>query len=57
MFAELTPADQAAVEALPPDRRCWSSGAGRTRGSRFLLDTDEVTTAGRHPTATSSSTT
>ncbi len=45
---ELTPADAAAIEALPPESALLVVQRGPSAGSRFLLDTDEVT-AGRHP--------
>jgi pSer/pThr/pTyr-binding forkhead associated (FHA) protein len=44
----LTPADQAAVDALPPGSALLVVRRGPNSGSRFLLDSD-VTTAGRHP--------
>lgn len=45
---ELTPADLAAVEALPPGSALLVVRRGPNAGSRFLLDAD-ATTAGRHP--------
>jgi pSer/pThr/pTyr-binding forkhead associated (FHA) protein len=44
----LTPEEQAAVEALPGGSALLVVQRGPSAGSRFLLDTDEVT-AGRHP--------
>jgi pSer/pThr/pTyr-binding forkhead associated (FHA) protein len=44
----LSPGDQAAVDALPPDSALLIVQRGPQSGSRFLLDAD-VTTAGRHP--------
>ena len=44
----LSPADQAAVEALPSGSALLVVRRGPNSGSRFLLD-GEVTTAGRHP--------
>ena len=44
----LSPADQAAVDALPPGSALLVVRRGPNSGSRFLLDAD-VTTAGRHP--------
>ena len=44
----LSPADQAAVEALPAGSALLVVRRGPSAGSRFLLD-GEVTTAGRHP--------
>jgi pSer/pThr/pTyr-binding forkhead associated (FHA) protein len=44
----LSPADQAAVEALPPGSALLIVQRGPDSGSRFLLDKD-MTTAGRHP--------
>jgi hypothetical protein len=46
----LSPADQAAVDALPPDSALLIVQRGPDSGSRFLLDKD-VTTAGRHPSS------
>ena len=46
----LSPADQAAVEALPPGSALLVVRRGPNSGSRFLLDSD-VTTAGRHPSS------
>ena len=46
--AALTPADQAAVDALAPGSALLVVQRGPNSGSRFLLDED-VTTAGRHP--------
>jgi pSer/pThr/pTyr-binding forkhead associated (FHA) protein len=45
---ELTAADAAAIEALPPESALLVVQRGPSAGSRFLLDTEEVT-AGRHP--------
>jgi pSer/pThr/pTyr-binding forkhead associated (FHA) protein len=44
----LSPGDQAAVDALPPESALLIVQRGPQSGSRFLLDAD-VTTAGRHP--------
>ncbi len=44
----LTPADEAAVDQLPPGCALLVVRRGPNSGSRFLLDRD-VTTAGRHP--------
>ncbi|MGH3326878.1 MAG: FHA domain-containing protein [Streptomycetales bacterium] len=46
--AELSAADQAAVDALPPGSALLVVQRGPNSGSRFLLDA-EVTSAGRHP--------
>ena len=46
----LSPADQAAVDALPPGSALLVVRRGPNSGSRFLLDSD-VTTAGRHPSS------
>jgi pSer/pThr/pTyr-binding forkhead associated (FHA) protein len=46
----LSPADQAAVDALPPRSALLVVRRGPNSGSRFLLDSD-VTTAGRHPSS------
>jgi len=46
--AQLSPADQAAVDALPAHTALLVVQRGPSSGSRFLLDSD-VTTAGRHP--------
>ncbi|RZS80208.1 zinc ribbon protein [Motilibacter rhizosphaerae] len=46
--AGVTPADLAAVDALPPGSALLVVRRGPNAGSRFLLDED-VTTAGRHP--------
>jgi pSer/pThr/pTyr-binding forkhead associated (FHA) protein len=46
--ADLSPDDAAAVDALPPGSALLVVQRGPSAGSRFLLDTDEVT-AGRHP--------
>jgi pSer/pThr/pTyr-binding forkhead associated (FHA) protein len=46
----LTPADQAAVDALPPESALLVVRRGPNSGSRFLLDS-ETTTAGRHPSS------
>src|SRR3954471_1035573 len=42
------PADQMAIEALPPNTALLVVKRGPNAGSRFLLDSDR-TTAGRHP--------
>ncbi len=44
----LSTADQAAVDALPPQSALLVVRRGPNAGSRFLLDSD-ATTAGRHP--------
>jgi hypothetical protein len=44
----LSPADQAAVDALPPGSALLVVRRGPNSGARFLLDSD-LTTAGRHP--------
>jgi pSer/pThr/pTyr-binding forkhead associated (FHA) protein len=44
----LSPADEAAVEALPKGSALLVVQRGPSAGSRFLLDADEVS-AGRHP--------
>jgi pSer/pThr/pTyr-binding forkhead associated (FHA) protein len=44
----LSPVDEAAVDALPQGSALLIVQRGPSAGSRFLLDTDEVT-AGRHP--------
>ncbi len=44
----LSPGDQAAVDALPPDSALLIVQRGPDSGSRYLLDADAVT-AGRHP--------
>jgi pSer/pThr/pTyr-binding forkhead associated (FHA) protein len=44
----LSPAEQAAVDALPPESALLIVQRGPDSGSRFLLDAD-VVTAGRHP--------
>ena len=44
----LNDADAAAVDALPPGSALLVVQRGPSAGSRFLLDTDEVS-AGRHP--------
>ncbi len=44
----LTPEEQAAVESLPDGSALLVVQRGPSAGSRFLLDTDEVS-AGRHP--------
>ena len=44
----LSPADQAAVDALPAGSALLVVRRGPNSGSRFLLE-DEITTAGRHP--------
>jgi pSer/pThr/pTyr-binding forkhead associated (FHA) protein len=44
----LSPADEAAVEALPRGSALLVVQRGPSAGSRFLLDADEVS-AGRHP--------
>jgi pSer/pThr/pTyr-binding forkhead associated (FHA) protein len=46
--ADLAPADQAAVEALPEGSALLVVLRGPNAGSRFLLDTESVS-AGRHP--------
>ncbi len=46
--SELTPADAAALDALPRGSALLVVQRGPSAGSRFLLDTDEVS-AGRHP--------
>jgi hypothetical protein len=46
----LSPADQTAVDALPPGSALLVVRRGPNSGSRFLLDSD-VTTAGRHPSS------
>ncbi|MEP6760287.1 MAG: FHA domain-containing protein [Sporichthyaceae bacterium] len=46
----LSPADQAAVDALPPGSALLVVRRGPNSGSRFLLDSD-ATTAGRHPSS------
>ena len=46
--SNLTAADEAAVEALPKGSALLVVQRGPSAGSRFLLDTDEVS-AGRHP--------
>jgi pSer/pThr/pTyr-binding forkhead associated (FHA) protein len=46
--AKLSTAEQAAVEALPRGSALLVVQRGPSAGSRFLLDTDEVS-AGRHP--------
>ncbi|MDP9445141.1 MAG: zinc-ribbon and FHA domain-containing protein [Actinomycetota bacterium] len=46
--ADLSADDAAAVDALPPQSALLVVQRGPSAGSRFLLDTDEVT-AGRHP--------
>jgi pSer/pThr/pTyr-binding forkhead associated (FHA) protein len=46
--ADLSPDDAAAVEALPAGSALLVVQRGPSAGSRFLLDTDEVS-AGRHP--------
>ena len=45
---ELSAEDAAALEALPPGSALLLVQRGPSAGSRFLLDTDEVS-AGRHP--------
>ena len=45
---ELSPADTAALDALPSGSALLLVQRGPSAGSRFLLDTDEVS-AGRHP--------
>ena len=44
----MSEAEEAAVEALPQGSALLVVQRGPSAGSRFLLDTDEVT-AGRHP--------
>jgi pSer/pThr/pTyr-binding forkhead associated (FHA) protein len=46
--AKLSTAEQAAVDALPQGSALLVVQRGPSAGSRFLLDTDEVS-AGRHP--------
>ncbi len=46
--SQLSPAEEAAVEALPSGSALLVVQRGPSAGSRFLLDTDEVS-AGRHP--------
>ncbi len=46
----LSPADQAAVEALPAGSALLVVRRGPNSGSRFLLDSD-MTTVGRHPSS------
>ncbi|MBA3266574.1 MAG: FHA domain-containing protein [Nocardioidaceae bacterium] len=46
--SQLSPAEEAAVEALPAGSALLVVQRGPSAGSRFLLDTDEVS-AGRHP--------
>jgi hypothetical protein len=46
----LSPADQSAVDSLPPASALLVVRRGPNSGSRFLLDSD-VTTAGRHPSS------
>jgi pSer/pThr/pTyr-binding forkhead associated (FHA) protein len=46
--ADLSADDAAAVEALPPGSALLVVQRGPSAGSRFLLDTEEVS-AGRHP--------
>ncbi len=46
--SQLSDAEEAAVNALPPGSALLVVLRGPSAGSRFLLDTDEVT-AGRHP--------
>jgi pSer/pThr/pTyr-binding forkhead associated (FHA) protein len=48
LSAGLSEAEEAAVEALPQGSALLVVQRGPSAGSRFLLDTDEVT-AGRHP--------
>lgn len=45
---ELSPDEQAAVDALPPGRGLLIVQRGPSAGARYLLDRDE-NTAGRHP--------
>ena len=45
---ELSPQEAAALESLPPGSALLVVQRGPSAGSRFLLDTDEVS-AGRHP--------
>jgi len=45
---QLSDAEEAAVQALPPGSALLVVQRGPSAGSRFLLDTDEVS-AGRHP--------
>ena len=53
---EVSPEEQDAIAALPSGSALLIVRRGPNTGARFLLDAD-VTTAGRHPNATSSSTT
>ena len=46
--ADLTPADSAAVEALPPGSAILLVLRGTHAGARYLIDSD-VVTSGRHP--------
>lgn len=46
--SQLSPAEEAAVDALPQGSALLVVQRGPSAGSRFLLDTDEVS-AGRHP--------
>ncbi len=46
--SELSPADAAALDALPGGSALLLVQRGPSAGSRFLLDTDEIS-AGRHP--------
>jgi pSer/pThr/pTyr-binding forkhead associated (FHA) protein len=46
--SQLSPDEAAAVDALPPGSALLVVQRGPSAGSRFLLDTDEVS-AGRHP--------
>jgi pSer/pThr/pTyr-binding forkhead associated (FHA) protein len=46
----LSPADQAAIDALPTGSALLVVRRGPNAGSRFLLDSD-TTTAGRHPSS------
>ncbi len=48
--ATLTPSDQEAVEALPPESALLIVQRGPNMGARFLLDAPR-TTAGRHPSS------
>jgi FHA domain/zinc-ribbon domain len=48
LVPDLSLADQAALDALPPGAALLVVQRGPNSGSRFLLDSD-LTTAGRHP--------
>ncbi len=47
-MSELSPADAAALDALPGGSALLVVQRGPSAGSRFLLDTDDIS-AGRHP--------